>query len=120
MLKWDEALQIEAGKGLNEALEKGVLDAEFLDDAFRKTIDVLKIWSSQVTQQWIKVFNSLVRVLPAHVLSKDCIELTIQLGEISQPLSSRVASAHLIGSLTAHIDKKDLIGRLIPKAKRLC
>jgi hypothetical protein len=119
-VKWEEELQVEAGKAVKNVLKAGILDHSFIGQLYEVTIQILKIWSSAVTQEWILVFDNLVNILTPNVLNKDCVELAIRLGDISQPLSSRIASAHLIGSLSRQVDKKEFVSKLIPKAKRLC
>ena len=66
------------------------------------------------------MFDRLIKILPPNTVNKECIELAVKLGDISQPLPSRIVSANIIGSLAPVVEKKEFMTKLIPKLKRLC
>ena len=75
------------------------------------------------------MFESLVEVLPQEIIKKDALDLVTSLGnqerltsigDMSQPLASRVVSAKLMKSIALRVDAKTLTSKIIPKTKALC
>jgi hypothetical protein len=72
-----------------------------------------------VLNEWILVFECLLKVLP-DTITKEAIDLAIGLGDLSQPLASRVVSARLIGHLAQNVDSKTFKLKLLARTKALC
>ena len=119
VLTWSEELQIEAGRALSKILDSDLLDKANLEAVFEITVQMLKIWSQKVLQEWVGVFKSLVRHLSSARLL-EAIELSLTLSDTSQPLASRSAAAHLMGMLAQKVDNKTFEAKLLAKVKRLC
>lgn len=64
-------------------IEQEILDKKYLMEAYTLTVQVLKIWSQTVTEQWTQAFDRLVKILPPNTVNKECIELAVKLGDIS-------------------------------------
>lgn len=64
-----------------------------MQELYKTTIAMLKIWTQEVLNEWINVFSNLLSFLPAETLKKDAFDLASGLGDMSQPLASRVVSA---------------------------
>jgi len=64
---------------------------------FQITCAILKIWNQQVLDEWVLVFNQLLKKLPYEVIARDCESTIMNLSENSQHTLSKYVAVRLIG-----------------------
>lgn len=61
--KFNEVLQVEAGEMFDDLLENNILDKSLLEPIFKKTLEMLTMWSKAVLEIWIVVYARLLPLL---------------------------------------------------------
>jgi len=56
-------LQVEAGEMFDDLLENNILDKSLLEPIFKKTLEMLTMWSKAVLEIWIVVYARLLPLL---------------------------------------------------------
>jgi hypothetical protein len=64
---------------------------------FQITCSILKIWNQVVLDEWVHVFNEILKRVPYEAISRECESTILSLSEASQHSLSKYVAVRLIG-----------------------
>jgi len=96
------------------------LDCQQIEDLFTVCKDLLQQWSSKALEEWLIVFEDILKSVQFASIKKECSSLVILLSEISQPLESKICAARIYSYLSYVIPDKEYESLFLPSIRNLC
>jgi len=118
ILNQTEENQIDAAKSLKKLINTKGINQSSLIQIFHITCSILKIWNQGVLDEWVLVFNELLKKLPYELIAKDCEYTIMNLSESSQHTLSKYVSVRLVGFIAENNIKGTT--PLFDRARILC